>query len=92
MLTYGLNNFINVSTYVSPITSSDTSCQDHMWHNLNITVKSYIVYPCLTDHYFIAIVFETHLYNRPISIKFRDYSEANGNNFFRSILNSFKIV
>ena len=48
-----------------------------------------MVYPCLAEHYFIAIVFETHLHNRPVSIEVRDYSKANGNNCFRSVTEEF---
>ena len=59
MLTYSFKNVINVPTYILIFHPSDALCVevDHMWHNLNITEKSYIAYPSLADHYFIAIVF-----------------------------------
>ena len=52
MNSFGYENFINDSTYVSPVSFSELSCIDHIWSNITeLTTHGYIMKPNLSDHY-----------------------------------------
>ena len=78
---YGFHNQINLPTYHSPITQTDLSCLDHIFHNLNMPCKGFVVEPRLADHYGTCLIIDkvTSFPNR--SIRFRDFSQSNIENF-----------
>ena len=67
-------NEINLLTYVLPSTNARTSCLDHIWHNLKIPRKSFIIHPNLSDHYATCLVFNKKIHSKLEPIKFRNYS------------------
>ena len=89
MTSFGFTNNISLKTYVSPITNEDVSCIDHIWHNLDILQKSYVVYPNIADHYCATSVFAINIDNVPIVIKFRNFSESNQTKFLENVHSEF---
>ena len=91
--TFSEHNFfneINLPTYHSPITQSDLSCLDHMWHNLLIPRASFVLEPNLSDHYGTCLVFDKKIITIEHTIKFRDYSIRNLQNFKENIDMEFR--
>ena len=88
-LSYGFQNEINLSTYVSPSTMSDGSCLDHIWHNMSMDRVSYVLKPNLADHYAVAVLFEAEIARKPISMKFRDFSLRNIERYLSNIETEF---
>ena len=78
---YGFYNEINIPTYHSPITQSDVSCLDHIFHNLNHSCRSFVVEPRLADHYGVCLLIDNQTAVPNRIIKFRDYSEQNIDKF-----------
>ena len=74
MSSYGFINSFDIPTYVSPITNSDSSCLDHLWHNLSIDNKNFVIGPNLADHYAISSLFNKNIDHKPKSFQFRDFS------------------
>ena len=77
MCSYGFVIEINIPTYVSPVTGTETSCLDHIWHNLCSTCSSGVIRPALPDHYPVYCAFDVEIKTNPIKINFRDFSMAN---------------
>ena len=78
MNSFGYENFINISTYVSPVSFSELSCIDHIWSNItNLKTHGYVIKPNLSDHYPVCIMIDTFINPQTISIKFRNFSSNN---------------
>ena len=88
-LRYHFVNEINVPTYNSPITHVDTSCIDHIWHNLDYVRKSYVVKPNLSDHYAVCACFSKNIDREPVKIRFRDFSARSVENFISNLDGEF---
>ena len=43
-------------------------------HNLNINADSYVLKPNISDHYAVCLIFNHTIENKPIHIRFRDFS------------------
>jgi len=86
---YGLVNEVNLPTYVAPTTFEEKSVLDHIWHNLIIDRKTYVVRPALSDHYAVIVCFQNHINNKELKIKFRDFSENNIDIFVNSMQGEF---
>ena len=86
---YGFRNIINSYTYVSPISGDDTSCLDHLWHNLDVDVDSFVLVPSISDHYAILGIFKIILIEKNIKIRFRDFSLDNKDVFLNSMYDEF---
>ena len=90
MLTsYGFSNFINQPTYVSPTTNLPSSCVDHIISNICISSSSYVLKPNISDHFAVSTIFDKQLDEKPIEIKFRDFSDANRGKFLANIDREF---
>ena len=89
MTSHGFKNDINLPTYVSPISKSDTSCIDHVWENLNCNQRSYVIGPNISDHYFVASIYSRIIDDPPVTFKFRDFGLRNINVFESNIDNEF---
>ena len=77
-------------TNCSPITDTDTSCLDHMLHNLSKPTKSFVITPNISDHYAVCFVSEENTKTDPIRIKIRDYSARNQANFQRNATTEYQ--
>ena len=86
---YGFNNEISLPTYVSPTTGEETSCLDHLYHNLSCCGDSFVVSPGISDHLPIAFSSNLRIENRPIRSRFRDFSEQNCNSFNNHVEEEF---
>ena len=89
-MSYGFFNEIDQSTYVCPINNQNSSCLDHIWHNLKLKACSYIIKPNISDHYAVSTIFDIKIDNEPRLVKFRDFSDVNINNFNQSISLEFQ--
>ena len=87
---YGLVNEINEPTYRSPVTNSDSSCLDHIWHNLKQSRRSYIVNPNLSDHYPTCLIYDKAVDAKQLKIRFRNFSESNVGMFEANISSEFE--
>ena len=54
---YRFVNEINMPTCISPSNASSIASIDHVCHNLNIPRCSYVVFPALSDHYAVCVIF-----------------------------------
>ena len=87
---FGYENFIDKNTYVSPGSFEDVSCLDHIWSNFDTDIATgYIIKPNLSDHYAICAIYNRYNLDKSISIKFRNFSEENIENFNRSLDQEF---
>ena len=87
---YGFSNEINLPTYVSPITNTALSCLDHMITNINLTKKSIVIKPNISDHYPICMFFTKNI-NLPCKkVTFRDFSESNVLKFREHVEREFR--
>ena len=75
-VSYGLRNLVTLSTYVPPNSESGSSCLDHIWSNLTDFGKCFVLYPQISDHSPVAVVFNTLVENVSKTEKYRDYSIA----------------
>ena len=82
---FGFVNEITLNTYVSPIMNEEKSLLDHVWHNLNRKCESLVIRPALADHLAICSVFDIKMLNRPVKVKFRNFSDSNVNCFKASL-------
>ena len=85
LTSYGLQNTINLPTRICDRTGNDTSCLDHFWHNLSVPHSSYVISPSISDHYYIATIFDATLHRPPVTLKFRNYSDANVERFLSNM-------
>ena len=86
---HGFTNEINLPTYCSPITNSDTSSLDHVWQNFNISRKSFVIRPNLSDHYATGIIYSKIIKHGSKRLKFRDFSNNNVLKFQNSLQREF---
>ena len=89
MNSFGYFNEINLPTYVSPVTESESSCLDHVWHNLSLSRDSYVVVPNVADHNAISVIFHLNLKNKLEIIKFRNFSDENIDKFRQNVEREF---
>ena len=45
---------VNTATYFSPIKLDETSCLDHVWHNLLYKTQTFVISPPIADHLSVA--------------------------------------
>ena len=88
-LQHGFKNEVCKPTYRSAVTHTDTSCLDHVIHNINGDCKTLILEPNLSDHYAVSFVHPRDIIDEPLKISFRDYSEKNKIKFERSKIMEF---
>ena len=86
---YNYTNEINIPTYHSPISNSDTSCIDHIWNNLNIPKKSFVVKPNISDHYATCLLLNKKCNAKLHRIKFRNFSAVNIEKFQTAMQSEF---
>ena len=86
---YGFANFIDRPTYVSPATNKPISCVDHIVSNISIPCSSYVLQPNISDHFAVSSIFNKKLDDKPINIKFRDFSEENKVKFSNNLDREF---
>ena len=86
---FGYKNEITLPTYTNPSTHLDTSCLDHIVHNINAEANSYVLKPNFSDHYPVAVIFQKNIENKPIEIRFRDYGLRNCSLFLENIDREF---
>ena len=89
MSSYNFQNGIDVPTYVSPISNTAVSSLDHIWHNLSIDCKNFVVEPGVADHYAAATIFSSRLVHKELKITFRDYSRENIQKFSENLHSDF---
>ena len=89
MNSFGFINEVNLPTYVLPSNNRAVSCLDHLWHNLSIERKSFVVYPNIADHFLILVCFKLKIKNGFTITKFRDFSEDNCSEFRSKIDREF---
>ena len=82
---FGLVNEINLPTYVSPITEVESSCLDHVYHNLSLSRDIYVVTPNMADHNAVSVIFHLDIKQKFETVRFRDYSEENLNQFRNNV-------
>ena len=82
-LSHGFVNTINLATFI--LKNKELSCLDHIWNNIGIISSSYVLRPALSDHLYVAIVFETKIHNHQVKICFRDFSEPRKNAFLSMV-------
>ena len=90
LTSYGFSNGIKAPTYISPSGLVPTSCLDHIWFNLPLQSKSYIIGPNIADHFAVSTIFEVKIDNPPIIIKFRDFSSSNLERFKANLESEFQ--
>ena len=88
---YGYKNEITLPTYLNPCTNIDSSCLDHVVHNLLLGADSYVLKPNLSDHYAVALVFHQKIDNKPVEITFRDFSNDNREYFLENLNSEFSL-
>ena len=86
---YGFINSIDQPTYVPPSGTLPSSCLDHIWHNLPLSEKSYVISPGIADHLAVSCVFEQKIDEPPIILKFRDFSSTNSDSFSTQVQQEF---
>ena len=92
MNSFGYENFINDTTYVSPVSFSEVSCIDHIWSNItDLTTHGYVIKPNLSDHYPVCIMIDTYINPQTISIKFRNFSFENVEKFKFHVAQEFSV-
>ena len=62
LTSYGLENTVDLPTYVSTRTGNDTTCHDHLWHKIKIPHSSYVVSPKISDPYSIITIFNADVF------------------------------
>ena len=60
-----------------------TSIFDHCFTYSDGDCLSYVVVPNLSDHYAIALVHAAHANDKSTIVRFRDFSSASIENFFK---------
>ena len=88
-VSHGFQNEIDLPTYVSPSGMIHSSCIDHFWRNIEIDRSSYVLKPNISDHLAVSVVFKSELTDKPINIKFRDFSWNNINRYLANIESEF---
>ena len=85
MHSFNLSCDINKPTYTSPLNKEPSSCLDHVWHNCQLPIKCFIVYPPFSDH--MAVVFSVQIEAALacLNIHFRDYSFGNKTRFLSNV-------
>ena len=78
-------NEISLPTYHSPVTNTDTTCLDHMWHNLSSQRSSFVIGPNLSDHYATSVIFDQRIRYNPEKIKYRDFSSQKMETYEREL-------
>ena len=73
LTSYGLQNHVNLPTYITPNTLSGSSCLDHIWSNLCVGSRCFVINPPLSDHNPVAVIFDTLVACAPKTVKYRDY-------------------
>ena len=86
---YGLQNVIDVPTYISPISGVELSSLDHICHNLRFSCNSFVIEPALADHYAVACIFDANSSEKYKKIQFRDVSAKNIEKFDNEVQNIF---
>ena len=86
---FGYKNEISLPTYNNQSTNVDTSCLDHIVHNLNTEANSFVLKPNFSDHYPVAVIFHKNIENKPIEIRFRDFGCVNSSLFLENVDNEF---
>ena len=67
-----------INSVVSPITNIEKTCLDHVWHNLTNTKRlCYVFHPYFADHNVISVMFDANIGQKPLEMKFRNFSESN---------------
>ena len=77
LVSYGYKNEICISTHVNQVTNQNGSCIDHIIHNMDNNVNSYVLTPKISDHYAVAAIFPINVAEKLVQIKFRDFSQNN---------------
>ena len=68
-LSHGFVNIINLPTLISSISHIELSCLDHTYmNNIGTVCNSHVLRPALSDHLFVAFVFETKIHNYQMKI------------------------
>ena len=88
MHTFGYSQYISRASYFSPIVMKPTSLLDHIWHNLNLQLSSYVIFPPFSDHMAVCIVFDKKIIRNNVMIKFRNFSIENKSKFLINLRQS----
>ena len=75
---------------MSPVTGTETSCLDHIWHHLCSTCSSGVMRPALSHHYPVYCAFDVDIKTNPIKINFLDFSIANIGQFENDVEEVFR--
>ena len=78
---FGYINVINKPTYFSSILKQDTTCLDHILHNMKLKTNNCILKPKLSDHYAVALISDARIDSHFKKIKFRNFCMQNKNRF-----------
>ena len=93
MQTNGFQQCITKPTYFNSVSRSPTTILDHIWHNLNITFNSNVIYPPLSDHFACSTIFNTKLSDsNRVTLRFRNFSLQNKVKFHANIENEFELA
>ena len=84
-------NKINLPTFISIGNGSAVSSIDHVWHNLNVPRSSYVVFPALSDHYAVCVIFKVEHDSPPKTIRFPYFSDVNTEHFAENIEAEFHL-
>ena len=67
---YSFKCTVNVATYFSPLAVNDTSCLDHVWHNLTYMSQTFVISSPIADHHAVASFFIIIFLNSYIRLVF----------------------
>ena len=87
MYEFSFDCSVNAATYFSPIALNETSCLDHVWHNLTFKSQTFIISPPIADHLSVASFFYFNVTEFTQKIKFRCFNNRNIDNFLSNFVN-----
>ena len=93
MSSFGFANGINIPTYESPATNTESSCLDHIWSNMAHDTSNFVISSGIADHFAVCAVFKLNVdSDQKTKIIFRDFCSSKLEKFSASYLaelNSF---
>ena len=76
---------VNTATYFSPIKLDETSCLDHVWHNLLYKTQTFVISPSIADHLSVASFIDYPIPDTKKTAYFRCFNKRNVDVFLNNI-------
>ena len=86
---YSFECSVNAATYLSPIAVNETSCLDHVWHNLTYNSQVFIMSPPIADHLSVTAFFDCIIPETKRNVHFRCFSKRNIELFLNNFTSGF---